>query len=47
MSAAGGMQVVKVTVAELRGILRQGDMLMPAVATCYMALDELQRREML
>ena len=41
------MQAVTVTVEELRKILRQGDMLMPAVATCYMALDELQRRGLL
>lgn len=36
-----------VSVEELRHIMRSGQMLLPALTTCYMALEELQQRGLL
>lgn len=41
------LQVAIVTVHELRHIMRTGQMLLPALSTCYMALEELRERGLL
>lgn len=40
-------QVLEVGVPELRAILRGGAMLLPALATCHLALEALQARGLL
>ncbi len=40
-------QVHRVTVTELRRIIRSGAMMVPSVAACHIALDELQQRGLL
>lgn len=37
-------QVLRVSIPELRRIMRSGDMMLPSVVTCYWALDELAHR---
>ena len=32
------------SIQELKSIMRGGQMLLPALSTCYMALEELQQR---
>jgi hypothetical protein len=34
-----------VSLTELRGLMLGGEMLLPSVATCYMALERLQQLE--
>jgi len=41
------MQVERVPLPELRRIMLSGDMLLPSVATCFLALEELQQRGLL
>lgn len=41
------MQIQRVSVTELRAILRRGEMLLPAMSTCYLALEELSSRGLL
>ena len=41
------MQVLQVELSELRRIMRSGQMLLPALSTCHMALDELTQRGLL
>jgi hypothetical protein len=41
------VQVLRVSIEELRDILRDGDMPMPAMITCFLALAELQRQNLL
>jgi hypothetical protein len=40
-------QVHRVTVPQLRRILRSRQMMLPSVCTCYYALDELAERGLL
>ena len=35
-------QVVRVSVPELRIIMRSGEMLLPSLSTCYLALEALE-----
>ena len=38
-------QVVRVGLPELRRLMLSGDMLLPSVATCYLALERLEARQ--
>jgi pilus assembly protein TadC len=38
------VQVVRVSIDSLREIMASGDMLLPALSTCYMALAALERQ---
>ena len=41
------LQVHRVTVPELKRILRGGQIMLPTACTCYFALDELEQRGLL
>lgn len=41
------MEIHRVSLEALHGLLRSGDMLLPSIATCYLALDRLQQRGLL
>jgi hypothetical protein len=42
-----GMQIQRVDMEELRRIMRRGEMLLPALSTCHLALEELRLRGLL
>lgn len=41
------LQVHRVTISQLKRILRSRQMMLPSVCTCYYALDELAERGLL
>ena len=41
------IEVRRCDVAELKQVLVSGNMLLPSVATCYMALDKLREQKLL
>ena len=38
------IEVHRLSIPELRKLLRTGDVMLPTISTCYMALDMLQER---
>lgn len=41
------LQVVRVGLPELRRLMLSGDMLLPSVTTCFLALERLQEQGLL
>ncbi len=40
------IQIIRVGLPELRSIMASGNMMLPSVVTCHMALEELQSRDL-
>ena len=43
-SVSSGMQIHRMSMADLRKVMRDGNMLLPSITTCFLAIAELQTR---